>query len=140
MSASIANSTGQSDCWDDWDFDSPLNWNFDSVPDDEIIACCLWEYARESETITMMADLRWCHTRHVQHRQDYERDPNLKKEHDAEAARIKERTTQKGFDYESFSERFWETDYPLLTIYESIMRFVGDGASPWQRLPRNVRD
>src|ERR1039458_4220235 len=26
------------------------DWNFDSVPDVEIIACCLWEFARESES------------------------------------------------------------------------------------------
>lgn len=26
-------------------------WNFDAVPDDELIACCYWEYARESEFI-----------------------------------------------------------------------------------------
>jgi hypothetical protein len=139
MSASIANSTGQSDCWDDWDFDSPLNWNFDSVPNDEIIGCCLWEYARESETITMMADLRWCHTRRVQHRQDYERDPNLRKEHDAEATRIEERAKRKGFDYESFSERFWETDYPLMEIYWTVTSMVSDWAFAWQQLPNQIR-
>ncbi len=27
------------------------NWNFDPVADDELIACCYWEYARESEFI-----------------------------------------------------------------------------------------
>lgn len=26
----------------DWD------WNFDAVPDGELVACCYWEYARES--------------------------------------------------------------------------------------------
>ena len=28
-----------------------LDWNFDTVPDDELIACCYWEYARESAFI-----------------------------------------------------------------------------------------
>jgi len=27
---------------------SPFEWNFDSVPNDELVACCYWEYARES--------------------------------------------------------------------------------------------
>ena len=27
---------------------SDHDWNFDSVPDEELVACCLWEYARES--------------------------------------------------------------------------------------------
>ena len=26
-------------------------WNFDEVPDSELVACCFWEYARESEFI-----------------------------------------------------------------------------------------
>jgi len=30
---------------------SPLDWNFDNVPDNELIACCYWEYARESAFI-----------------------------------------------------------------------------------------
>jgi hypothetical protein len=27
---------------------SEFDWNFDRVPDNELVACCLWEYARES--------------------------------------------------------------------------------------------
>ena len=30
---------------------SELEWNFDQVPDDELVACCYWEYARESAFI-----------------------------------------------------------------------------------------
>jgi hypothetical protein len=30
---------------------SELDWNFDQVPDNELIACCYWEYARESAFI-----------------------------------------------------------------------------------------
>jgi hypothetical protein len=30
---------------------SPLEWNFDAVPDKELVACCFWEYARESAFI-----------------------------------------------------------------------------------------
>src|SRR6266849_4847454 len=26
----------------------PHDWNFDSIPDHHLIACCYWEYARES--------------------------------------------------------------------------------------------
>ena len=28
-----------------------LDWNFDAVPDPELVACCYWEYARESAFI-----------------------------------------------------------------------------------------
>ena len=27
------------------------DWDFDNVPDNELVACCFWEYARESETL-----------------------------------------------------------------------------------------
>ena len=30
---------------------SPGDWNFDKVPDSELVACCYWEYARESAFI-----------------------------------------------------------------------------------------
>jgi hypothetical protein len=30
---------------------SPLEWNFEQVPDGELVACCFWEYARESAFI-----------------------------------------------------------------------------------------
>jgi hypothetical protein len=30
---------------------SELDWNFDTVPDNELALCCLWEYARESAFI-----------------------------------------------------------------------------------------
>ncbi len=30
---------------------SQLDWNFDNVPDNELVACCYWEYARESAFI-----------------------------------------------------------------------------------------
>jgi hypothetical protein len=30
---------------------SSLDWNFDAVPDNELVACCYWEYARESAFI-----------------------------------------------------------------------------------------
>ncbi len=30
---------------------SELDWNFDKVPDNELVACCYWEYARESARV-----------------------------------------------------------------------------------------
>jgi hypothetical protein len=30
---------------------SELDWDFDRVPDSELVACCFWEYARESDFI-----------------------------------------------------------------------------------------
>jgi hypothetical protein len=135
----MADSTDRLEWWGEFGPASPLNWDFESVPDDAIIACCIWEYARESKTIAMTADLRWCHTRDVWHRQDYERDPALRKRHDKEAACIEKRAKREGFDYDSFSERFWKTDYPPMEIYWSVTSMVGDWAHAWQQLPEEMR-
>lgn len=127
------------DWWDEFGPDSPLNWNFDRVPDSEIIACCLWEYARESPTIHMNADLHWSHVRHIVHRREYEQNPALKTRHDEDAAHIEARAEREGFDYDRFFGEFWETDFPLMAIYESVTKYVGAGAHAWQRLPRKFR-
>jgi len=39
-----------------------VEWNFDNVPDGELVACCYWEYARESAFIReMLRQYRdWC--------------------------------------------------------------------------------
>jgi hypothetical protein len=127
------------DWWEELGPDSPLNWNFDRVPNSEIIACCLWEYARESPTIRMKADLHWCHVRHIVHRQEYAQNPALRAQHDEDAARIEARAKREGFDYERFFDEFWKTDFPLMAIYDSVTQHVGDGASAWQGLSRKVR-
>jgi hypothetical protein len=127
------------DWWDEFGPDSPLNWNFDRVPDSEIIACCLWEYARESPTIHMMADVHWCHVRHIVHRQEYEQDPALRAQHDKDAARIEAHAKRERFDYDSVFDKFWKTDFSLMTIYTSVTRHVGALAYAWQRLPQKVR-
>ena len=135
----MADTTVEPDWWSEFGPDSPLNWNFDSVPDTEIIACCLWEYARESQTIAMKADLHWCHVRHIVHRKEYLREPQLMQQHNMEAQRIEDRAKREGFDYDAFAEEFWKTDFPLMAIYDAVMRHVREGAYEWQRLPPEMR-
>jgi hypothetical protein len=38
---------------------SNLDWNFDGVPDGELVACCYWEYARESAFIRELRKRSW---------------------------------------------------------------------------------
>ena len=40
---------------------SDHSWNFDSVPDRELVACCYWEYARESAFILGLRKRSWEH-------------------------------------------------------------------------------
>lgn len=135
----MAKSKVQHDSWTEFEPDSPLNWRFDDVPDAEIIACCLWEYARESKTIAMKADVHWCHVRDIVHREAYLRDPKLIKQHNKEARRIEARAKSEKFDYEAFSEMYWKTDFPLMEIYDAVTEYVRDGARAWQGLPPEVR-
>jgi hypothetical protein len=37
------------------------DWNFDNVPDSELVACCYWEYARESAFIRELRQRCWEH-------------------------------------------------------------------------------
>lgn len=127
------------DSIDDFDPLYRQDWDFDPLPDEELIPCCLWEYARESRTIKMAADVHWCHVRHIIHRAEYANEPDRKRADDEEANNIEARAAAARFDYDSFFDAFWNTDYPLIRIYDSVVKYVRDGAVPWQRLPRAAR-
>lgn len=116
-----------------------VDWNFDAVRDEEIIACCLWEYARESPTIGMAADLHWCNVRGLWHRERYERDAETKAVHDKQEARIQRRVKALGFDYDKFLGRFWKSDLAAIEIYQRISEHVMDGARAWQQIPVKSR-
>ena len=38
---------------------SPTEWDFERVPDGELVACCYWEYARESAFIRELRQRCW---------------------------------------------------------------------------------
>jgi hypothetical protein len=121
---------------------SPLaevDWNFDAVPDGEIIACCLWEYARESRSIGMAADWYWCLARGGWNGERYKLEPELKAVHDEEAARIERQIKASGFDYEDFSKKFWDSDLALIEIYQSLKEHVMNDARAWQKIPEKSR-
>jgi hypothetical protein len=41
----------------------PEEWDFETVPDEELVACCYWEYARESAFIRGLRQRCWDHWR-----------------------------------------------------------------------------
>lgn len=95
------------------------DWNFDDVPNDEVIACCLWEDARESSTIALAAEMHWCNARDLHLSGEYERNPKLKAEHDEMAVQIGHRAKAVGFDYDAFLGKFWEAEVAFIKIYET---------------------
>src|SRR5438105_7278574 len=92
----------RSSALDDYDPLEREDWNFDTVDDSELVSCSLWEYARESRTIKMAADVHWCHVRHITHREEYADHPNRKRADDKEAKRIEARAAAARFDYDAF--------------------------------------
>lgn len=116
-----------------------LDWNFENVPKGELIACCLWEYARESNTLRLAADAHWCNVRELYFGREYERNPKLKSEHDAIAEQMARKAKAAGFDYGAFLRTFWEHDVALVRIYETLTQIVRDGARPWQVLDKELR-
>ena len=86
-----------------------FEWNFHSVPDNELVACCYWEYARESAFI-----------RDVRRRYS---DSELDEHHGEKAWRFvgqdAERIESIGYEAEVFMRGFsydeWRRNYPPLT-------------------------
>ena len=139
MSTHAKSRTARDAFRDDYDPLKREDWDFDSVPDGELVACCFWEYARESRTIKTAAEIHWCHVRHIWHRKEYAQNPDRRREDDEEARLIEARTLAAGFDYDAFFEEFWNTEFPLIKIYDSVVKYVREGAFPWQKLPAEAR-
>lgn len=107
--------------------DSEFDWNFDAVPDSELVACCYWEYARES------AFMRELCQRCLDGRQNG-------KEPDAQLWSDLERLAQLGFAAEIFVPGYFHLLEPFTTA-----QWTGDRAllpahfpKAWQTLePRH---
>lgn len=115
------------------------DWDFREVPEEEKAACCIWEYARESSTIAMSADLHWVNVRHIINKDLYSKDHEAKKKDDALAEVIEKRARHADFDYDRFLSDYYETDFAYVEGFEDIMHHAGDGAISWQRIPKDIR-
>jgi hypothetical protein len=89
-----------------------IDWDFDNVPKDELAACCLWEYGRESPSF-LISDC------------DKVRDVR------GESALFKK--------YEAFLDAYWNSDEGYMVFYETIRLYGGPTARPWQIIPEEIR-
>lgn len=104
---------------------SQEDWNFDSVPEDELHVCCLWEYGRESNFLRSI------------------------KERSAEAVRLKLCFTERlDFVERDFSKAFGVLGRSAILFQEGIYGLGGDKAypglisrfpAPWQSLSQSER-
>jgi hypothetical protein len=96
-----------------------LDWNFDNVPDDELAACCLWEFARESKSFAVSSARK------------VEREESLRLD------QLPNRTPNP--DYEAFLESYWNCDEGYMAYYETIRNHGGPDSLPWLLIPAGLR-
>lgn len=97
-------------------------WDFASVTDEELIACCLWEYARESLSFQITA---WIHAAGEPLRRVV---PNLNEPFDGKRYDKFRRKQDKaiadakrcGFDFKAFLDRFYEYDHGCIRFFHTI--------------------
>lgn len=115
------------------------DWMFDEVPNEELIACCLWEYGRESHTLGMVAADWWLHMRRARIKNGRIIDTEKEEWEKREEKRITLWLKENNYDYLSFHERFWQTDFPLVGIYDFICSYGGSYSDAWQDIPAEGR-
>lgn len=120
----------------------PLNleredFDFRTVEDREIVACCLWEYARESSTFKNLADCHYIQS--VRRRERLANKPVEPWELDR-AALLERDLEEAGFEFGPIHEAFLASDHFGLEIYFYLTTYVGTEAEPWQKLSQQGRD
>jgi hypothetical protein len=123
----------------------PHEWNFDNVPRDELVACCVWEYARESETLgTYLAclELWWQSQPFRPSAQDDDFVENPPEAQERAKALLKQVKDKCDFDPQVFKDSFWKNN--LATIFGGYSRVphyvylflhsIGKPPVPWQKL------
>jgi len=96
-----------------------IDWNFDNVPDDELAACCLWEYAKESKSFAVSSAGK------LEREESFDREQRLNKKPNPE--------------YEAFLKSYWDCDEGYMEYYETIRNYGGPDAMPWQLMTPDLR-
>jgi hypothetical protein len=118
---------------------SEFDWNFDSVPANELIACCYWEYARESAFIrnTLRQYREWFLADGKRDEETGRLMANLEKiQFSGQSANVYLR----GCAFET--ERVWQSENPEKSNYRHPCAppITGSFPSSWQSLSKVERD
>ncbi len=118
------------------------NWDFSKIPDKELRACLIWEYARESISF-ISARLALDLTARTQpSRYDFtlhKRVRCTRKERKDALENLKLMELE-SFDSESFHGRYWKCDYAYNEWYDFVRQHGGWGSRPWQDFEPKARD
>ncbi len=114
-------------------------WDFEAVLDEELVACCLWEYARESQSIHLHAEECWCLWLEFRAGRGVDPMKSMTPAQRKRYQRYKDRPVSSALDAETFRVRFHKTDYSCIGIYDRVLRYVSSEAIAWLKLPPAFR-
>ncbi|MFT3867803.1 MAG: hypothetical protein QM715_04830 [Nibricoccus sp.] len=115
----------------------PLNvadWDFSRVPATEVIACCLWEYARESPSIGIAAEYHRLLMRTITKNETWGGLPSDKKALAQHIAQVDAQARAIGYHSETFLKRYWASDVAYIKFYETLRQTVSSNTKPWQEI------
>lgn len=115
------------------------DWDFSLVPSDELIACCLWEYARESPSIGISAEYHCILMRKITGNATWGGLSANESEFRRHVAIINDQAKSFGYDSESFLGRYWASDHAYVKFYDTLRECVSPNAKAWQDLSADVR-
>lgn len=122
--------------------DGPLpasHWNFTNISDDELIACCLWEYARESRTLALASAVHQMNTRHIRPDNVPEPTKETLAQWAKQDARTRRQVKRERFNYDKFLARYWASDFGHLRFYDLLCQSCSGNAQPFQMFPKELR-
>lgn len=117
--------------------DGPLSradWDFRAVNDAELIACCLWEYSRECQSLAFCSEEYRVLMRRLTKIKDWGGLPSDDVEFEEYCRGLKRREKRAGFCHTTFLGRFWNSDVGFIRYYSTLREVGGAHARPWQDL------
>lgn len=122
--------------------DLPLRvseWDFTRLPESELIAGCLWEYARESPSIGARANRQKLSVDGITGIKTWRGEPIDEAEFDRRDKQLRAEEQAIGYDAEEFAGRFLGSDVGWVYFYRTLTRYVTPSINPWQDLPKRLR-
>ncbi len=120
-------------------------WDFASIPEDELPAAVVFEYARECYVLLTNQVYTWAKTaargfllQPTTKHPGIKRIPATAREQE-DARESLQFIEESGFDQEAFLGAFYNTDCGYNELYSDILRDGGPAAKPWQKQPPEVR-
>jgi hypothetical protein len=130
---------------------SDNEWDFSRVPDDELFACLVYEYGRESRSFMYGQEMSEAQERLRPHRLDYESFHkagakgelptivNTPEEQAAAKETVEYLIKVARFDQEAFLHAFWSCDEGFTEIFDLTRKLANVYSAPWLSMPDHLR-